>query len=127
MPDRIQIGQMADSIMKSLNDYADIAAADVKKAVKKTAKDIKNEISVNAPENTGAYAKSWTAKTMKETSESIEITVHSSNRYQLAHLLENGHAKRGGGRVPGRPHIAPAEQNGSAELEKEIRRSLENG
>lgn len=35
--------------------------------------------------------KSWTVKTTKETANSLEVTVHSKNRYQLAHLLEFGH------------------------------------
>ena len=44
--------------------------------------------------------------------------------YQLAHLLEHGHAKRGGGRVSGKSHIAPAEQMGIDQLEDAIEKAL---
>lgn len=127
MADKVSIGQMASVIMESLKEYADLATDDMKKAVRKSAKTVKDEISANAPKRTGAYSKSWATKTTKETAGSLELTVYSKNRYQLAHLLENGHAKRGGGRVPGRAHIAPAEQKGIEELEKEIERSLRHG
>ena len=52
------------------------------------------------------------------------MTVHSKNRYQIAHLLEHGHAKRGGGRVAAIPHIAPAEAYGEESLKNKIERGL---
>lgn len=119
------IDNLADEIMKGLTEYADLADTEMKKAVKKTATSVKKEISANAPKKTGAYAKSWTTKKTKENSHSLEMTVHSKNRYQLAHLLEKGHAKRGGGRVAGKPHIAPAEENGVEMLENLIKEALE--
>lgn len=118
------INDMADEIMKGLTEYADLTNESMKKAVRKTATSVKKEISANAPKKTGAYAKSWSTKKTKENSHSLEMTVHSKNRYQLAHLLEKGHAKRGGGRVAGKPHIAPAEENGVQMLENLIEEAL---
>ncbi len=93
--------------------------------MKKAGTTVRKEIQANAPKNTGDYAKSWSVKNVRETASALEIVVHSRNRYQLAHLLEFGHAKRGGGRVPGRAHIAPAEEKGVRELEQEIQKALE--
>ena len=119
-----KIDNLAREIMEGLKEYADLASDDVKKAVRKTGNKVRKEISASAPKDTGTYAKSWSVKKNKETSNSLEVTVHSKNRYQLAHLLEHGHAKRGGGRVAARPHIAQAEQNAVETLESEISRAL---
>lgn len=118
------IDDIADEIMKGLQEYSELADTAMKKAVRKTATSVKNEISANAPKRTGKYAKSWTTKKVKENSHSLEITVHSKDRYQIAHLLEKGHAKRGGGRVAAIPHIAPAEENGADLLESLIEKEL---
>lgn len=85
---------------------------------------MKKDIQTNAPKRTGRYKKSWAVKKTAESSNSITMTIHSKDRYQIAHLLEHGHAKRGGGRVAGREHIAPAEEKGNRELVQKIERGL---
>ena len=124
MGDKCTIDNLAKTIMEGIQEYADVASEDVKTAVRKAGKNVKAEISANAPKRTGAYAKSWAVKTEKETAHSLEVVVHSKNRYQIAHLLEHGHAKRGGGRVAGIPHIAPAEENAVKQLEEDIMKKL---
>ena len=118
------VDDMASEIMKGLTEYADLADTEMKKAVRKTATEVKKELSCNAPKDTGANSKSWATKKVRENSHSQDMMVHSKNRYQLAHLLEHGHAKRGGGRVAASPHIAPAEENGEELLENLIRKAL---
>lgn len=124
---KVSIDAMADAIMKELNDYANAASDDMKSAVQKAAKTVKTEIQAGAPVRSGKYKKSWATKNTAESSNKLEITVYSRNRYQIAHLLEHGHAKRGGGRVSARPHIAAAEAAGIEQLEQEIERCLRNG
>ena len=124
MSRRVSVDGMADAIMEELTKYSDLAAEELKSAVKSTAQSVRKDIQASAPSRTGKYKKSWSVKNVKETSESIDLVVHSRDRYQLAPLLEHGHAKRGGGRVAGRPHIAPAEQAGNEKLVKTIEQKL---
>lgn len=123
----IQVGELADAVMKELDEYADTTAENVKKAVKSAGTTVKKEINANAPKDTGTYAKSWRIKQVKETANSLAVTVYSKNRYQIAHLLEHGHAKRGGGRVAAKPHIAKAEEIGVNQMTEEIERGIRNG
>ena len=115
----IRPDQLASEVMKGLEEYKDLAVDVMKKEIQNTGKTVKQQIS-----QTARYAKSWAVKKVKETSNSLDVVVHSKNRYQLTHLLENGHAKRGGGRVRAIPHIGPAEEMGIRELEERIERAL---
>ncbi len=124
MSDRIRIEQLSEAVMEGLTEYADLASAEVKRAVRKAGNTVKSDIQSSAPRRTGRYAKSWRTKTTSETTHSMEVTVYSPTRYMLAHLLEHGHAKRGGGRVRAIPHIAPAEEHGENQLMSDIEKAL---
>ena len=116
----IKIDDLAREVMKGLDEYADVTTEQVKRAVRKAGNTVRKEIQQNAPKNTGDYAKSWAVKKVRESSHTLELVVHSKNRYQLTHLLEFGHCLRNGGRTRAMPHIAPAEEKGIEQLEKQI-------
>ena len=120
----IPVDQLASEVMSGLEEYAELAADVLKKEIQEAGKTAKKQIEATAPRKTGRYAKSWAVKKVSESSNSLEVTVHSKNRYMLTHLLENGHAKRGGGRVAAIPHIAPAEDTAIQSLEQNIEREL---
>lgn len=118
------IDDLAAEVMKGMTEYAELARTAMKKAVRKTVTAVKNEISEYASEKSSGYAKSCAAKKVNRNSHTLEMTVHSKNRYQISHLLEHGHAKRDGGRVAAIPHIALAEQHGEIILESLIEKAL---
>lgn len=124
MSNRISVSELPDAVMEELEAYKDLAADEMKKAVKSAGNTVKKEINNSAPVLTGKYAKSWTSRTTAESSTDIEVTVYSPSRYMLAHLLENGHAKRGGGRVRAFPHIAPAQEIGEKQLDDDLTQAL---
>lgn len=124
---KIQIDQLAEAVNEQMEEYNKLSAEVVKAAVTKAGNAVKNDIGANAPRKSGRYAKSWRTKKTKETSTELQVTVYSPTRYMLAHLLEHGHAKRGGGRVRAIPHIAPAEEAAEETLRKDIERGLTSG
>jgi hypothetical protein len=124
MSKTIPVDQLAKEVMAGLEEYAELTTTVLKKEIQAAGKVAKQQIEQTAPRKTGAYAKSWAVRKTRETSNSLEVTVHSKYRYALAHLLENGHAKRGGGRVAAIPHIAPAEVAALQSLEQKIEQEL---
>ncbi|EHI70175.1 HK97 gp10 family phage protein [Streptococcus ictaluri] len=121
---KIGIDGLSQAVMEELTQYAKHSTRDIKTIVSEVAKATRDEISGNAPSKSGKYAKSWAVKKMSENSTSLNVTVHSKNRYQLTHLLEFGHAKRNGGRVDARPHIASAEEHAVQMMEERIKEVL---
>ncbi len=121
---RVHVDQMAEALARTMAEYAELSNEVMKGCVVEVSQSVKRDIQGNAPVRTGKYKKSWAAKKVQENANSLTMAVHSRDGYQIAHLLEHGHAKRGGGRVQAVPHIAPAERRGAEELTVRIERGL---
>ena len=107
----IKADQLAQEIVKILDDYRDTTVDKMKEAVDKAAKQAVNELKTSSPKRTGAYAKDWAAKKdRKANKRAYGKVVYNKKHYRLTHLLEKGHRKVNGGMVAARPHIAKVEE-----------------
>lgn len=126
MASTINIDQLASEIADSLSKYSNevVEKVDIssERVVKKAVKNLK----ATSPKKTGKYSKSWTKKTEKQLAQPNNHIIYNKEGW-LTHLLENGHAKVGGGRVEAKPHIRPAEQQVIEEFTKEVEEAIRNG
>ena len=124
----IKINALGAEIAKMMEKYAAEVAGDVKAEAKAVAKEAVKELKTTSPEGPGSkkghYKDGWASKVESENAVSIGIRVYNRKKPGLTHLLEKGHAKRGGGRVEGVPHIGPAEQKAVEDYEKRLKERL---
>jgi hypothetical protein len=123
---KIKVGQLAAEIQKNLSIYSKEVTEQINDSVGKVAKKSVKELKNTSPKETGKYSKGWTSKKEVGSFGSQVYVVHNKKRYQLAHLLEFGHAKRGGGRTAGRPHIKPVEDKAIREFTKKVEEAVKN-
>ena len=109
-----------------LQDYSVEVAKAAEEAITEVTKEATKKLRQASPKRKGRYAKGWTGKVEKTTT-TVDATVYGkTGTYQIAHLLEHGHARRGGGRkVDGIEHIKPVEDWAISEVEKRIREKVE--
>lgn len=123
-----------DGLEKAVNEILDEYGAEVNAQVAEVVPDIAKEAAKQVKANALAkglkrkkggkhYVNGW--KSQVETKRlTVTAVVYNSTKPQLTHLLENGHAKVNGGRVEGRPHIAPVNEWAEKELIERIERRL---
>ena len=125
MARKVPLEKLADSIDKILEEYQQDVTESVKdlsqRLTKEGVKAVKGE-SKGKFGGTGKYAAGWTSQF--ETGRFSAQGIIYNRLAGLPHLLENGHAKRGGGRVPGRPHIAPVEQQIIKAMQEGVERDI---
>ena len=124
MAKKITVDRLSDEIMDALEEYKEMTDEVVQTAVDTVSKETRKIVQAGSPVQTGGYQKGWAVKKTSAKASQVSITVYNRKKPGLTHLLEKGHAKRGGGRVAGQPHIAPAEQYAVSELENKIKRGL---
>jgi hypothetical protein len=115
------VDNMANEIMRNLRLYEQDVREEVEVSKEEVSKELVSQLKQDpSPKLTGDYRKGWRAKRVGN-----KFIIHNKTDYQLTHLLENGHAKVGGGRVEGIPHIRPAEQEAIREYLRRIERAIE--
>ena len=129
---KISVDQLAAEIAKGLADYSQDVVEKVNVSSEKVGKAAVKQLKKTSPRRPppvgGKYAKSWAMKTEPEVGQPHKRIIHvKAPHYRLAHLLEYGHAKVGGGRVEGRPHIRPAEEEVIREFTREVEEAIKRG
>lgn len=119
----VRVNDLAGKILLAVRTYTDTVGVAIEEAVEETAKNLAADLRETSPKDTGVYAKGWRYR--KEAPG--RYRVYNKDKPQLTHLLEKGHAKRGGGRVEAKIHIKPAEERHITQLERRIEQILERG
>jgi len=122
----VSIDQLANAIVDAIREYTEDVSAAIEKKVDEVADQVLRETKNLAPKRTGEYAKTFT-KTKQDEYGKTKRVIWNRKHYRRVHLLEFGHAKRGGGRVPAYPHLRPAYEKYGAALPDHIKRIIRNG
>lgn len=117
---------LSAAIQRQLEAYQEGVVDDLKDEIKAASKECLNAIKEKSPKDSGEYARGWKIKNIRETPTQLSAVIYNAKHGSLTHLLEHGHAKVGGGRVEGHPHIAPAEEALCARLENNVRLIVSN-
>lgn len=120
----ISIDKLGAEVNKLLTEYQEDVLKTVQEVLPKVGKDAVKELKKTSPKKTGKYAKGWKSE-VEESRTGTTVTVFNATRYQLTHLLEKGHANRGGGRTNGIPHIKPTEEHAIKNAVDELKQNLE--
>lgn len=105
------VDRLSATVSKILQKYADDVETSLSSVTKKVgqagATALRQESAAKFG-GTGRYAQGWKSQ-FSEDRLSASATIYNEQP-GLPHLLEHGHAKRGGGRTEGRVHIATVEE-----------------
>lgn len=127
MANGINIDQLAREIAKGLEEYSQDVVEKVNLSSTKVSKEAVKRLKATSPKKSGDYKKGWRQKEEKYIGQPNTHIIHNKTNYQLTHLLEHGHAKAGGGRVEGIPHVRPVEKEVIEQFTQDVEEAIRNG
>lgn len=124
---KVRVDGMAEALGAMLEDYGQEVRDTVKRTVKAAGESCKEDIQRRSParKQRRAYQKGWRTEVVYDGPGGVRVRIFNKTKGQLTHLLEHGHAKVGGGRVEGIPHIRPAEEKMERQLLLDLKEELE--
>lgn len=120
MADTISAENLAGALADALSEYSEELTEYIKKAALEVSEEATKNLKQTSPKQTGSYKKGWRKKRTYTGKFGDIYTTYNKTDYQLTHLLEHGHAKRGGGRVSGIPHIEPVEKQAIENFKRKV-------
>ena len=126
MAQRVKIENMAQAIVDSLIEYADITEDELLDIAKEVAKKDVAELKRTSPRSgsSPSYASGWGYKINRK-QKGFSIIVHNKKKPQLTHLLEKGHRiVPWGGKVRAYPHIERVEKQSNIDYENKVKERL---
>lgn len=103
----VKANELGVILQEVVDEYSSEVAEILKKEAKSAAKNAVKTLKQTSPQRTGKYGTGWTSRVTQESAGSITVTVYNQKKPGLVHLLEHGHAQRGGGRTKGKIHVEP--------------------
>ena len=125
----VDIDRFAGTIRTQLNTYSRTITDGVEKAAEETVKEMVKETKQRPKgrTSTGRYARAIASQVGEKTiSARSRIWYVKSPRYRITHLINNGHALRGGGRYSGDKHVTRAAEHAVTDFETRVREVIES-
>lgn len=106
--------ELASELSRSLVEWTNEVAESIDAAANLVTKELLSDIREDSPGTgrAGSYKRGWSRKKLK-----YSYVVYNRFKPWLTHLLEFGHARRGGGRVNCIPHIKKNEERAKERFE----------
>lgn len=143
----IDLERLPDALKAVLSDYTEEIDAKITAIMTEELEETTKTLRATSPRKTGTYtyqggewrynptkvegpyARSWKWRIDRSpyTGYPEGIVYSKTPYYRLTHLLEDGHAKKNGGKVEGIKHIGPAADQAAADFVRKVEEALSNG
>lgn len=130
---RIDPSQFAEALIGIFDEYGESVMKGTKKAVDQTMKEMVKETKDTAPKKAilgrpaGTFANHISSKKGVDSTHAYsKVWYVRSPEYRLAHLLNNGHALRQGGRWEGTNFITNASRTSAEVFERRVKEAIQN-